>query len=145
MGIPDSILLKPARLTEQECGFMQVHTRIGQRIVAKVPGLEPLLAIVELHHENFDGSGYPYGLKGQDIPLLAKIVRVADAFDAMITDRVYRPACTPEFAIEQIKAGAARQFDPDIVAAFGNLIRTADYTRLADESLVRTERIVVPG
>ncbi len=144
MGIPDSILLKPAALTEQECGFMQVHTRIGQRILAKVRGLEPLLGVVELHHENFDGSGYPYGLCGENIPLLARIVRVADAFDAMITDRVYRPACTPESAIEQITTGARRQFDPDVVAAFLSILPTAGYTRPA-ESVFDMEKLIVPA
>jgi putative nucleotidyltransferase with HDIG domain len=145
MGVPDSILLKPAPLTEQECGFMQVHTRIGQRILAKVQGFEPLLAIVELHHENFDGSGYPYGLRGDGIPLLARIVRVADAFDAMITDRVYRTACTPESAIEQIKAGAGRQFDPAVVAAFVSLLGGADSMGPNLEGIFDRERLIVPA
>ncbi|HTW63774.1 MAG TPA: HD-GYP domain-containing protein [Bryobacteraceae bacterium] len=145
IGVPDSILLKPAPLTEEECGYMRVHTRIGQRIIAKVPGLESLLAIVELHHENFDGSGYPYGLQGENIPLLARIVRVADAFDAMITDRVYRTAFSPERAIEQIQAGAGALFDPDVVAAFEKVVRVADRLPSVDESMFVLERLVTPA
>lgn len=144
LGIPDSILLKPAPLTEQECGFMQVHTRIGRRILAKVPGLEPLLAIVELHHENIDGSGYPYGLRGDDIPLLARIVRVADAFDAMITDRVYRGASSAERAIEQIQSGVGRDFDPDVFAAFRMVVGAADDGPPVAEASLDFAGIVVP-
>ena len=138
VGIPDSILLKPAPLTEQECGFMKIHTGIGRRILSRVPGLEPLLAIVELHHENFDGSGYPYGLRGESIPMPARIVRVADAFDAMITHRVYRPAFSVERAIQQIKSGTGRAFDPDAAAAFEAIVSSSDYASSLSRLLTAT-------
>jgi len=106
IGIPDAILLKPGRLTENEQSLMQLHTRLGKKILRRIGGFESVLAIVELHHENFDGSGYPFGLGGEKIPLPARIVRVADAFDAMTTDRVYRPAFAFETAIEHIRSEA---------------------------------------
>ena len=106
IGIPDAILLKPGHLTENEQNLMQLHTRFGRKILRRIGGFESVLAIVELHHENFDGSGYPFGLGGEKIPLPARIVRVADAFDAMTTDRVYRPAFAFETAIEHIRSEA---------------------------------------
>lgn len=145
VGIPDSILLKPAPLTEQERGLMQVHTRIGRRILSKLPGLEPLLPIVELHHENFNGSGYPYGLRGEHLPLLSRIVRVADVFDAMITDRVYRAARSREEVIEHIRSGAGTQFDPDVVAAFTSVISSVDNAPSFAEPLYELERVWVPA
>jgi HD-GYP domain-containing protein (c-di-GMP phosphodiesterase class II) len=123
LGIPDAILLKPGPLTEQEHGLMQVHTRIGRRIISRIPELEFLLPIVELHHENFDGSGYPYGLRTDRIPLVARIVRVADAFDAMTTDRVYRPAFSREDAIGHIRRCSGTLFDPDVVATVETILR----------------------
>ncbi len=138
VGIPDAILLKAASLTEQERGIVRFHTRIGARILAKVPGLEPLLPVVELHHENFDGSGYPYGLRGEQIP---RIVRVADSFDAMVTDRVYQPAYSRDRAIEQILSGSGRAFDPEVVAAFGALIRTGDHSPEFSQSLSDLESV----
>ncbi len=134
MGIPDAILLKPGPLTEQEHGLMQVHTRIGRRILSRIPGLEPPLPILELHHENFDGSGYPYGLRADQIPLTARIVRVADAFDAMTTDRVYRPAFSRENAIEHIQRSAGTLFDPDVVAAIETVLRLGVPEVVADDT-----------
>lgn len=125
VGIPDFVLLKPSPLTEQESGIMQMHTRIGRRILAGLRGMDELLAAIELHHENFDGSGYPYGLEGDNVPIIARIVRVADAFDAMTTTRVYRPSFNAEQAAEQIRSGAGRQFDPEVVEAFEAVLREA--------------------
>lgn len=126
LGIPDAILLKPSALTEQENRIMQMHTRIGRRILSSLRGADELLAAVELHHENFDGSGYPYGLQGDHIPMISRIVRVADAFDAMSTNRVYRPAFTVELAAGQIRDGAGHLFDPDVIGAFESVLRGDD-------------------
>ncbi len=118
IGIPDGILLKPGPLTPEEFGLIKLHPQIGRRILEKDRSFEPLLGVVELHHENWDGSGYPYGLAGQKIPLEARIVRVADTFDAMITDRAYRPGFTPQEAMEEIRKGAGSVFDPAVAKAF---------------------------
>ncbi|HEX5431745.1 MAG TPA: HD-GYP domain-containing protein [Bryobacteraceae bacterium] len=121
IGIPDSVLLKNGPLTPEEFGLIKLHPQIGRRILEKAFGFESLLDIVELHHENFDGTGYPYGLAGARIPLEARIVRVADAFDAMTTDRSYRPAFDPELAREAIQIGSGREFDPEAASAFLNI------------------------
>ena len=118
IGISDGILLKPGPLTPAEFGLIKLHPQIGRRILEKDPGFDSILDLVELHHENWDGTGYPYGLAEHKIPLEARIVRVADAFDAMTTDRSYRTGHSPESAIEEIRACSGRQFDPNIARAF---------------------------
>lgn len=120
IGIPDAVLLKPGPLTAEEFGLIKLHPQIGRRILEKALGFESLLEIVELHHENFDGSGYPYGLAGENIPLEARIVRIADAYDAMTTRRSYRSAFAPDVALEAIRVGSGREFDPAAVEAFLN-------------------------
>lgn len=123
IGIPDAVLLKPGPLTAEEFGLIKLHPQIGRRILERAPGLEPLLEAVELHHENFDGTGYPYGIAGERIPLDARIIRVADAFDAMTTDRAYRPALTPESAMKIIETGSGKEFDPVCAAALLRILR----------------------
>ena len=118
IGIPDGILLKPGPLKAEEYGLVKLHPQIGRRILEKAQTFEELLPIVELHHENFDGTGYPYGLAGDKIPLGARIVRVADSFDAMTTDRAYRPAYRPEAAMREIQNCSSTHFDPQVVMAF---------------------------
>jgi len=123
IGIPDAVLLKPGPLTAEEFGLVKLHPQIGRRILERAPGFEPLLDAVELHHENFDGTGYPYALAGEKIPLDARVIRVADAFDAMTTDRAYRPALTAESALKIVENGSGREFDPRCAAAMSKIMR----------------------
>lgn len=121
IGIPDSILLKPGKLTEEEYETIQTHPVIGHRILtaARFPG--PVAEIVLSHHERYDGTGYPHGLSESRIPLGARIVAVADAWDAMTSNRPYRKALSRKKALEELRKGAGTQFDPDVVKAFLSL------------------------
>jgi putative nucleotidyltransferase with HDIG domain len=121
VAIPDGILHKQDPLADAERQLMRRHPVIGAEIVGGVPFLERAAAIVRAHHERFDGSGYPDGLAGDDIPLPARIFAVADAFDAITTDRPYRPAATLSEARYAIAEGAGTQFDPRVVEALAEL------------------------
>jgi HD-GYP domain-containing protein (c-di-GMP phosphodiesterase class II) len=122
IGIPDAVLQKRGELTLEEYGLIKLHPQIGRKILEKVGRFEKLLAVVELHHENHDGSGYPYGLAGNKVPIDARIVHVADAFDAMTTTRSYRSARSLRTAMEEIERNAGSQFDPVAAKAFVRLI-----------------------
>ena len=115
IGVPDSVLQKAGRLTEEEFALIRLHPQIGRRILEKVGRFEQYLSIVELHHEDVDGNGYPYGLRAENIPLVARIVRVADAYDAMTTDRAYRRALPLDRVRVVMRQAAGSQFDPQIV------------------------------
>jgi putative nucleotidyltransferase with HDIG domain len=121
VAIPDGILHKPEPLGAEESQLMRRHQVIGAEIVAGVPFLEDAARIVRTHHERFDGSGYPDGLAGEEIPLAARIFALADTLDAITTDRPYRPAASMAEARTTIAAGAGTQFDPAVVAAFEEL------------------------
>ena len=123
IGIPDAVLQKSGSLSPAEFGLIKLHPQIGRRILEKTGLFEPLLAVVELHHENFDGSGYPYKLAGKAIPIAARIVRVADAFDAMVTHRHYRNALPVAHAAAELAAHAGTQFDPEVAAVALRLIQ----------------------
>ena len=118
IGAPDSVLLKPGPLDAKELAAMQLHPSIGANIVAPLRSGTALLPIIRHHHEHFDGHGYPDGLAGQSIPLLARIVSVCDAFDALINDRPYRSRKTPGEALSILRSGAHRQWDPEVVNVF---------------------------
>jgi len=118
VGIPDAILRKPAALTREEYETIKSHPEIGGRICDATPGLEVVGEIVRCHHERWDGQGYPRGLAGEGIPLLARITSVADAFDAMTSDRPYRKAMPFGVAFEEIARCRGSQFDPRAVDAF---------------------------
>jgi len=118
IGIPGSILDKPGKLNDQERRQVQAHVRIGVRILEPIPGLGECLPIVRQHHEWFDGSGYPDGLKGEAISLHARILAVADTYDALVSSRPYRAGLDPERAVEIIRKSAGTQFDPRAVQAF---------------------------
>jgi putative two-component system response regulator len=128
IAIPDSILRKPGPLTEEEKGVMQRHTEIGHAILSESSAdlLRQAAAIALTHHEKFDGSGYPQGLAGEEIPLEGRIVAVADVFDALLSDRVYRPAQPMEIVLETMQAGRGSHFDPEIIdRLFDNLDEVA--------------------
>jgi putative nucleotidyltransferase with HDIG domain len=118
LAIPDAILRKPAKLTPDEMSIMQEHCYKGYQIVKKIPFLADACDIIYSHQERYDGTGYPRGLKGKEIPLGARIFSVADTLDAITVDRVYRPKQTYQAAREEIKKWSGRQFDPDVVTAF---------------------------
>jgi putative nucleotidyltransferase with HDIG domain len=118
IGIADSVLQKPGRLTAKEYALIQEHPTIGRKILEGVNGFQPYLPVVELHHENWDGSGYPLGLGGEAVPLAARIVHVADVYDALTSDRPYRSGMSHEQAIELMEPLAGVQFDPVVMAAF---------------------------
>jgi HD-GYP domain-containing protein (c-di-GMP phosphodiesterase class II) len=121
IGISDRVLQKPGNLSPEEFELIRRHPLIGRRIIERVEGLSPYLAIVELHHENYDGTGYPWQLAGEQIPREARVIHVADAYDAMTSDRPYRKGMTPEDALGILKTYAGTQFDPDVVAAFAQV------------------------
>lgn len=123
IGINDSVLQKPGRLTDEEFDLVKQHPVIGRRILEGVQGLAPFLATVEYHHENWDGSGYPLGQAGETTQIDARIVHVADAYDAMTTNRSYRRGMTHERAVEILREYAGTQFDPQIVEVFAGLPR----------------------
>ena len=118
IGIPDSILLKPGPLTEEEWKVMKVHPAVGYNMLKDIRFLEPSLTVIRSHHEHYDGSGYPDGLKGNEIPLGARIFAVVDAFDAITNDRVYKKAKSIDEAKEEILRNIETQFDPEVVQAF---------------------------
>jgi PAS domain S-box-containing protein/diguanylate cyclase (GGDEF)-like protein len=118
VAIPDTILEKPGPLDEAEWGFMRKHTLIGERIVAAAPALSQAARIVRSTHECFDGSGYPDGLEGEEIPLAARIIAVCDAYDAMTSDRRYRSAMSHEGAVSELRRHSGSQFDPRVVEVF---------------------------
>jgi len=117
IGIEDHILKKPGALTEEEFEVMKTHTTKGANILRPVTQLAEMLPGIELHHEALDGRGYPYGLKGDQIPLLARVIAVADTFDALTTNRPYQQAHTPEQALQIIQNLAGKRLDPDAVTA----------------------------
>jgi response regulator RpfG family c-di-GMP phosphodiesterase len=118
IGIPDAILLKPGPLTPDEWKVMRRHPEIGRRLIESIPFLREAVPIVYHHHERWDGSGYPLGLKGEAIPLGARIFAVVDAFDAMTFDRPYSKAITFEAAKAEIRRCSGTHFDPTVVQAF---------------------------
>ena len=126
MGIPDHILLKPGKLTPEEWVVMKTHAKLGNDALEmaerdldkKLPFLELAKEISYRHHEKWDGSGYPDGFQGDAIPISARLMAIADVFDALISVRVYKPAMPPEQARSIIAEGRGRHFDPDMTDAF---------------------------
>jgi len=131
IGIEDRVLRKPGRLEDEEWSQMRQHARMGARLLEQVPFLWASVGCALRHHERFDGRGYPDGLRGAEIPLEARVVAVADTFDAMTTDRPYRRGLPASVALAEIERCAGSQFDPEVVAAFLRAVR-ADPTLRPD-------------
>jgi putative two-component system response regulator len=135
IGVPDLILRKPAKLTEEEWVLMREHPTHGQQILRGIEFLEGAARVVAQHHEKWDGSGYPLGLQGEEIDLCARIFSVADAFDAMTSDRVYRKGKPYQDAARELDDWAGKQFDPKVVEAF-HRVHQSDWDELHARSLM---------
>jgi putative nucleotidyltransferase with HDIG domain len=135
IGVPDSILRKPAKLTEEEWVRMREHPLHGQQILRGIEFLQGAARVVAQHHEKWDGTGYPLGLRQEDIDICARIFAVADAFDAITSDRVYRRGKSYEAAAQELDDWAGRQFDPKVVEAF-HRVPKEDWEELHRQSLL---------
>ena len=137
VGIPDEILLKPGKLDEQEYAVMQTHTELGDRAIADAaqhlgaatPFLRLAQEIARTHHERWDGTGYPNGLKGTEIPLSGRLMAIADVYDALVSQRIYKPALTHGEAVQVILAERGRHFDPELVDVFAEVAAVFDLIR----------------
>ncbi len=125
IGIGSAILDKPGRLTDEEMSAVREHPQIGADILAPIEPFADVIPIVRHHHERYDGKGYPLGLAGEEIPLVARVLQVADVYDALTSDRPYRKALTEEEVVEDFRSVAGSQFDPEVVSAFIALIQRA--------------------
>ncbi len=132
IGVPEAVLCKQGRLTEEEFAVIKTHPEVGYTILQRIPSLADVLPGVLHHHERFDGRGYPRGLSGTDIPLIARIIAVADTFDAMSSNRSYRAAMPRERVLAEIANCAGSQFDPDLAKAFVQL-DLSEYDRMVEE------------
>jgi len=132
VGIPDAILNKPSSLSPGEWEFIHQHTILGERILHGAPALRPVARLVRASHERWDGTGYPDGLRGEQIPLGARIVAVCDAYEAMTANRTYRTAVTHDTACTELRTAAGTQFDPTVVDAFLAVINTTTDDRELD-------------
>lgn len=124
LGVEDFLVMKETPLTPEEFEILKVHTVKGAAILRPIAMLQDLIPGIELHHESLDGQGYPYGLKGKEIPLMARIVAVADGFDAMTTPRPYREAMNPDYVLEVMGRLAGTRYDPAVVTALSELVRS---------------------
>ena len=138
IGVPDSILRKPAKLTEEEWVRMREHPLHGQQILRGIEFLQGAARVVAQHHEKWDGSGYPVGLSGEEIDICARIFSVADAFDAITSDRVYRKGKSYAAAAQELDDWAGKQFDPKVVEAF-HRVPQEDWCELHQQSLIKSQ------
>ncbi|MEJ2748477.1 MAG: HD-GYP domain-containing protein, partial [Anaerolineae bacterium] len=122
LGIPETILFKPAGLSDEEYRLIKEHVNIGADLIYGCHSLRMLIPFVKYHHERYDGRGYPIGLSGEKIPLEARILNVADAVEAMASDRPYKKAMSPESIVAEVKQCAGMQFDPDVAEAFCRVV-----------------------
>jgi putative nucleotidyltransferase with HDIG domain len=123
VGIEDSIVRKEAPLTPEEFEIVKAHTVKGASILRPIQAIGDLIPGVELHHESLDGQGYPYGLRGEEIPMMARIIAVADSFDAMTTTRPYQAAMDPEYVLEVLNRLASKRYDASAVNALTSLVK----------------------
>ena len=143
IGIGDHVLMKPGPLTAEEYETIKQHPVVGARILRSVPFLEPHIPIVELHHERPDGNGYPHGLRGTEIPLVASIVHVADAFDAMTSARAYRSARAASEGLRELWRCAGTQFDAEVVHALAKALPEIDRSTAPSEASLYAVRVPV--
>jgi response regulator RpfG family c-di-GMP phosphodiesterase len=136
IGVPDLILRKPAKLTPDEWILMRQHPMHGQQILRGIQFLEGAARVVAQHHEKWDGSGYPLGLRAEEIDICARIFSVADAFDAITSNRVYRKGKSYQDAVEELDAWAGKQFDPEVVEAF-HRVPEQEWDQLRAQSLLK--------
>jgi hypothetical protein len=129
LGVADEILQKPGPLMEEEWEAVRRHPQLGAQMIEALEPLSGAVPVVRHHHERTDGSGYPYGLEGDEIPLAARVVAAADAYDVMLRGRPYRPRFSPTQALEELSREAGRQFDARVVEAFGRVLEDATGTR----------------
>jgi HD-GYP domain-containing protein (c-di-GMP phosphodiesterase class II) len=122
LGVPEHILFKPSPLTREEWEEVRRHPEVGYRLALSSPELAPVAELIRQHHERWDGKGYPRGLRGEEIHVLSRILAIADAYDAMTSERPYRPALSREEALEELKRCAGTQFDPHLVEVFVKLL-----------------------
>ncbi|MGD8280973.1 MAG: HD domain-containing phosphohydrolase, partial [Gemmatimonadota bacterium] len=153
LAVPLRVLAKNGRLTDEEFDYIKAHPIDGAQILEGIPTLQHLTAGVRYHHERWDGGGYPEGLSGERIPLVAQIMAVCDAYDAMTSKRAYRDSCPPEVALEEVERETGRQFGPTAAEAFLKIPETIFRSLQAEhpESLsevperVRTLRSIDPS
>jgi putative nucleotidyltransferase with HDIG domain len=134
IGIPESILQKPGKLTPEEYDIIKSHPLRGYRMLMTLPGMESVLQIVRHHHERTDGSGYPDGLRGDQIPILARVLSVADAYDAMTSKRTYRMGMSHADAVMEVQRNSGTQFDPQMVKAFIGLREMAEVRKVLEQA-----------
>jgi putative nucleotidyltransferase with HDIG domain len=134
LGVSEDVLAKPGRLDENELAQIREHPKLGARILLRVAALRGALPYVLYHHERWDGGGYPTGRAGEEIPVEARVLAVADAYDAMTSDRPYRPALDRDDALAEVARCAGTQFDPDIVRVFLELFADRAELRAARAS-----------
>ncbi|MCB9479785.1 MAG: HD domain-containing protein [Deltaproteobacteria bacterium] len=127
LGVDDAVLRKRGRLNDEEFAQMKEHPRYGKEILEHIPGMHDILPGVLHHHERYDGRGYPEGLKGSQIPLMARIIGVADTYDAMTSDRPYRKGLPHDTAVQELKRVSGKQFDPVCVQAFMEAVESGDF------------------
>ena len=144
IGVPEAVLCKPGRLTDAEFDLVKQHPEIGYRILKDIPQLRDVLPGVLHHHERWDGRGYPAGLAGQEIPLSARLIALADSFDAMSSNRTYRTARERAWVLSEIRASAGSQFDPDLAPAFVQM-DFSTFDRLVAEHRDTRSGIVLPA
>lgn len=144
IGVPESVLRKSGRLTDEEFDLIKAHPEIGHRILKDIPAFEDVLPGVLYHHERFDGRGYPKGLAGRDIPLVARIIGLADAFDAMSSNRTYRAAMARDRVQHEIQSNAGKQFDPALVESFSRL-DLSQYDELVDRHTAERDVVEEKG
>jgi HD-GYP domain-containing protein (c-di-GMP phosphodiesterase class II) len=142
IGIPDAVLQKPGRLTSEELLLIRLHPQIGRKILEKVGRFHDYLPIVELHHEDYDGGGYPYGLKGDAVPIGVRIVHLVDVYDAITSNRAYRAAMPEGRVLEILTGGAGTIFDPVIVEVFLTILKER---KILQEFLKQASGTVTPA
>jgi HD-GYP domain-containing protein (c-di-GMP phosphodiesterase class II) len=144
IGVPERVLLKPGKLTDEEFEWIRRHPEMGYRILKDIPQLEDILPGVLYHHERYDGRGYPAGLTGEDIPFLARLITLADSFDAMSSNRTYRTRLSREEVLAEVERCAGTQFDPQLAPIFVKL-DFSEFDRLVTEHQAMEESDTAPG